>query len=370
MASAPPHSDENRELEIKDSFLAPWGLPKEELPMHVLWRGSTDEISVEIPSEVEVVEVHNMGSISSDDATERENLRFEEDELATEGYFGLVLRDDNQYEESAKEHSIKIQFIQNGEPQITLEKSTHIIRPKIRVRNAPSKIHLTDDNIPDNIEIDMEYIGFGMAQVEVDAQAEGEFVSEGKSMLHDLLQAILETGIHKQDVDSMGPIPDDWKNDSDIEVPQEEKEELVRDMMDIARSDDLSEEYDSEELMEVANALEKAEGKTDADSGFAAVLYRFIETALLSSILNVVDRHPTENVSLDNPTTKIRTKARTTELEINIHLRDSLDNEYPGKTVEIDVTDEREEEAGVFESEIVTNWENYQIDPDEVFSDD
>jgi hypothetical protein len=265
-------------------------------------------------------------------------------------------------------HNIEVIFSNEDSEQATLQKSTHIIRPEIRVQYAPDEVHLTDDNIPDCIEIGMEYIGFGMAQVAVEAEAEGEFVSEGESLLHDLLEAILETEIHKQDVDSLGEVPAEWKDESDVELPQEEIEDIVQDMSDLARSGELTEEYDSEELIEVAEVLEEAEEMSESDSGVAAVIYRFIETALLSSILNVVDRHPTENVSLANPTTKIRTKARTTELEVRIRLRDSLENEYEPEIVLIDIHDERESETGVFETEVTTNWENYQVDPDEIFS--
>lgn len=370
MASLPSNTGKNSEFEIRDLFLAPWGLSKEELPMHILWSGPTQEISITLPPELELVECYNIEKQSEDELINENTISFSEADLITSGYLGLVLVDKNQYSDAVVEQNIKVTLSNEEGEQTTLEKSTHIIRPEIRVQNAPDEIRLTDQNIPDSIEIDMEYIGFGMAQVAVEAQAEGEFISEGESLRHDLLEAILETEIHKQDVDAMGPIPEEWKGQSGPEVPQEEMEDLVKDMSRLARSEELTEEYDPQELMEVAEALEEAETMSEADSDIAAVIYRFIETALLSSILNVVDRHPTENVSLDNPTTKIRTKARTTVLEIKIRLRDSLENEYEPETVLIDVHDEREREAGVFETEITTNWENYQVDPDEVFADE
>jgi len=370
MASVPSNTETNSEFEIKDSFLAPWGLSTEELPMHILWSGPTEEILIKIPSEVEIVDIYNLDENAVEETNRDNEYRLAESDLVTSGYIGLVLADNNQYSDPVVKHDIGVIFLNKDGEQAALEKSTHIIRPEIRVQDAPDEIRLTDESIPDSIEIEMEYIGFGMAQVAIEAEAEGEFVSEGESLLHDLLQAILETEIHKQDVDAMGEIPEEWKDESEVEVPQEEIEEIVRDMSNLARSEELTEEYGSEELMEVADALEEAEEMSETDSDVAAVIYRFIETALLSSILNVVDRHPTENVSLENPTTKIRTKARTTELEVKIRLRDNLENEYEPETVLIDVHDERESEAGVFETEITTNWENYQVDPDEVFNDE
>jgi len=370
MESVPSNSEPNSELGIRDSFLAPWGLATEELPMHVLWSGIAQEITVRVPPELDVVDFYNLSQDSSIDPSESNEIKFSEDDLVTSGYFGMVLADENTYSDPVMDHDIEVIFLDSQDERIYLNETTRIIRPEIRVQDAPDEIHLTDENIPDSIEIDMEYIGFGMAQVAVEAEAEGEFVSEGESFLHDLLSAIMETEVHKQDVDEMGEIPDEWGDESDIEVPQEEIEEIVRDMSNLARSEELSEQYDSGELMEVADALEEAERMSETDSDVAAVIYRFIETALLSSILNVVDRHPTENVSLENPTTKIRTKARATELEVKIRLRDNLGNEYDPETVLIDLLDERETKAGILETEITTNWENYQVDPDEVFGNE
>jgi hypothetical protein len=370
MVSAPSDPKTNPNFELRDSFLAPWGLSSEELPMHVLWSGDVDRIKMEFPSELDIVEVYNYSSKDRRDPVEDRKIVLSDEDLITSGYLGVVLKDGSKYSEPVKKHEISVSFSNQGEQLAHLKKTSRIIRPEIRVRDAPEEIHLSDGNVPDTIEIEMEYVGFGMAQVAVEAEAEGEFVSEGDSLLHDLLEALLETEVHKQDVDGMEEIPEEWENDSEIEVPQEEIEGIVGDMSNLAKSDEVMEKHDPQELMELAEALEEAEKMSESDSDVAAVIYRFIETALLSSILNVVDRHPTENVSLENPTTKIRTKARATELEVRIRLRDSLENEYDPETVIIDIIDERDSESGVLETEIETNWENYQVDPNEVFSDE
>lgn len=369
MGTYQPASKTETNFELRDCFLAPWGLSSEELPMHVLWSGDFGKVEIDIPNELTLSEIHNC-ELGDDRKGNEEPITIGNDELITDGYFGMILTDENKYDDPVKKHTIEICFYSDNDEQTTIEKVTRIIRPEIRVQDAPDKIHLSDQNIPDTIEIDMEYVGWGMAQVAVEAEAEGELISEGDSLQHDLLEALLETEFHKQDLDGVGDIPDEWKNESDVEVPQEEIEDIVQDMSELARSDELSGEYESQELMEMADILEEAHESSESASDISAVIYRFIETALLSSILDVVDRHPTENVSLDNPTTKIRTKARATELEVVIRLRDSLENEYEPESIDIEIVDERDSEAGVFESEIITNWDNYQVDPDEVFSDE
>jgi len=369
MTASQPNSNTNSDFEIRDFFLAPWGLSSEELPMHILWSGEFERLEIHTPKNISLVESHNF-DLKNQNGEEHKPLIVSSDDLVTRGYFGLILSDKNKYDKPVKNNSIEICFYTNDGQTRSVEKTTRIIRPEIRVQEAPDQIYLSDDNVPDIIEIDMEYVGWGMAQVAVEAEAEGELVSEGDSLHHDLLKALLDTEFHKQDIEGLGDIPEDWKNETDVEVPQDEIEDIVQEMSELARSDAFSEEYESKELMQMADLLEESHKASESGSDISAVIYRYVETALLSSILDVVDSHPTENVSLDNPTTKIRTQARATDLEVTIRLRDSLDNEYQPENIKIEVVDDRNSEAGAFESEIVTNWDNYQVDPNEVFSDE
>ncbi|WP_147376702.1 hypothetical protein [Halopiger aswanensis] len=362
--------EENRSsIEIEDSFLAPWGLASEELPMHILWSGSVSSIKVSYPDQLELIDSYNLDTDLKEDAETGEFV-LEESDLITPGYLSFVFTDPDTHSDAVKNHQIRVRFLdEEGAIIDSFEPTTRIIRPQIRVQDAPERIKLSDEGTPDTIEIDMEYIGFGMAQISIDAQAGGEFVSEGESFHHDLLRAILETEVHKEDLDRWDDPPEEWETEAGYEVPEEEIEQIVEHMRGVAQEDNyLHDEYGAEEVLEVADALEEAESKSKTDSDVAAVIYRFIETALLSSILNVVDRHPTENVSLSSPNTKVKTKARATELEVKIKLKDNLDNVYDPEIVLIEINDNRKESGGVFETEIETNWENHQVDPDEVFS--
>ncbi|WP_336329241.1 hypothetical protein [Haloarcula sp. CGMCC 1.2071] len=361
------HIDDS-EIRIEDSFLAPWGLATEELPMHVLWTGNVDKIVIDYPQELEILNIYNIEDEREESSIEG-RLEIEARNLITPGYLNIIFKDSNIYDDSVEGKEIKIEFWRNGDAEKTLFKRTRIIRPQIRVQSAPNKITLTDEADPEPIEIDMEYVGFGMAQVAVEAEAEGEFVSQGASFLHDLLESMLETEVHKQDVEKLGEAPEEWKENSNIEVPQEEIEGIVDEMRDVLRSGGLGDEYETDEIEEIAEALKEAEQKSTTDSDIAAVIYRFIETALLSSILNVVDRHPTEGVSLSKPTTKVKTEAKAREIEVVVHLKDNLDNEYDETRIEIEIDDKRDQ-GGVYETEIHTNWENYQVNPDEVFSNE
>lgn len=177
---------------------------------------------------------------------------------------------------------------------------------------------------------------------------------------------MIDAELHLQDVDELQEVPDEWTVDGDYEIPQEEIEELVRETREATTDESLLDEYDSDDLYHLADLLEKAE--ESANAGETPSIYQYMEMMLLTSILDVVDRHPTENVSMNKPDIKIETKAKAREMTIECKLKDSMDNKYPSESIKMEVEDRREEGGGIFEAELVTNWENYQIDPDEVFA--
>lgn len=353
-------------FEVKDIFLAPWGLASEERPMHIMWEGKIESIEIDFEDSLDVSEIFNVQPHDDDYSTGPCSISIPKEELVSRGYLGLIFSQSNTFEDAVVPHNVDITFHLPEGKQYTSNSITHTIRPQIEEINHPEEIVLSDEDNVDEIELKMRYVGFGQAKVAVRAQAEGEVISEGESLSHDLLRGLLETGVHKQDVEGLGEIPAEWKHEDGPRVPQEEIDELVEEMREVAQSGSFNEEYGADEVEVLADAVKEADEASES-SGVAGNIYRYIENTLLSSILNVVDRHPTENVSLNSPTTKIQTEAKATEIVILVHLRDNKDNQYEPTEISIDVIDERSE-GGIFEADIVTEWENYQVDPNEVFS--
>lgn len=353
-------------FEVKDVFLAPWGLAAEERPMHIMWEGEIESIKIEFEDSLCISEIFNVQPHEDDYSTGSSSVHIPRGELISHGYLGLIFTQNDTFEDAVVPHTVDITFLLSEGPSHTISSKTHTIRPQIEKINHPEKIVLSDENSVDEIELKMRYVGFGQAKVAVRAQAEGEVISEGESLSHDLLRGLIEAGVHKQDVEGLGEIPEEWKQEDGPRVPQEEIDELVEEMREITQTGTFNEKYEADEVEAIADAVKKADEASES-SGVAGNIYRYIEHTLLNSILNVVDRHPTENVSLNSPTTKIQTEAKAREITILVHLKDNKGNKYDPTEISIDVIDERSE-GGVFEADIVTEWENYQVDPDEVFS--
>jgi len=367
---------------ITDSFIAPWGLANEELPMHLIWKGEFDEICVRYPKNFDICSIYNVGNGITYPSAEDNGgeINFRTRDLTTESYIGLVFTCPDIYDESVTEHPIYVDLYKNGSVIERWSGKTHIIRPQIKIVDCPDVVviieektantrdEMTTINVDEDsneIEVNLRYVGFGMAQVKVDARAEGELISKEDTIYQDFIQAMLDAEIHLQDIDELQEIPEEWTVDGDYEIPQEEIEEIVRETREATTKESLADEHNSEDLYLLADILEKAE--ESANSGQSPSIYQYVETMLLTSILDVVDRHPTENVSMDKPDIKIETEAKAREMTIECKLKDSLDNEYDSVEAKMDVDDRREEGGGIFEAELITNWENYQVDPDEVF---
>lgn len=363
-------------VSINDSFLAPWVLANEEIPFHILWEGETDELEITIADEMEVVELHNT-TLSIDEVVDDSTLRISSSQLSSDGYFSGIFKIKKIHEKSAVPYSIEARFHKNGVIQNLWRDTVRIIRPQIKVIGHPDKIKLNSGELEEPIEIDMQYVGYGMAKVKVTSKAGGELVSKHESVTHDLLRGFLETEFHEQNLDQVTEASRNLREDTSLDlsdderengiITEEEKDKFVQDMRRIATEGEIPEEWDSDDLYEMANMLEIAEEQSTDESDLTGAIYEFIEMFLLSSILNVVERHPADNVSLLSPETTIKTEAKAREINISIWLSDKMDNDYDPERISVRIEDKRDN-GGIFEAAVVTNWINFEVKPKDLFN--
>ena len=364
----PDTSDSQPHFEIDDSFVAPWGLANEERPMHLLWDGDVEQVEIRFAEPIELIEAYNLeGEIEAYESTELYEdtkirlISLDRGDLDTPGYISIKFRVPTIYDEAMFGQKIGVTFyLPNGEIR-EWEQYTFTIRPQIELVDAPDIVPLEDDL--NTVDLKMRYIGFGMAQVAIEAEGEGELISEGESIYHDLIAALIASGLHKKESDQLEPIPDDWKQEAGVEIPQEEIEDIVQEMRNMLSEGTAFDEFESGDLHDLADVLEEGDDEYEVTP-----MYQHIELMLLNSILDVVDRHPTENVQLSNPHTKIEIESRMHGFVVRYRLRDNHGNEYDPVEVPIKVEDNRENGGGV-EAEINTEWEHHQLDPDEILTE-
>lgn len=371
-AVGPPQSSKPAMgFELDDSFVAPWGLAGEERPMHLLWDGPIEAVELRFTDPVDLIEAYNIAGDLSDythteshgNGTEVRHAILREEDFTTPGYLSIKFRVPTIHENAMVGQKVGVTFqLPNGETR-EWEEYTFTIRPRIEVVDAPETVTLDDEAGVDQINLTMRYIGFGMAQVNLEAEAEGELISQGESLYHDLAGALIAAGIHKKESEHLEDVPEDWQQEAGVEIPRETLEDIVQGIRDLLAEGTALDEFDEEEIHQLADVIEEGD-----DEHEVTPMYERIEMLLLNSILDVVDRHPTENVQLSNPNTTVQIESRMHGILVRYRLRDNHGNEYEPIEIPIEVEDTREN-GGVAETEINTEWEQHQLDPDDVLAE-
>jgi hypothetical protein len=352
---------------LEEFFVAPWGLANEERPFHLLWDGDIDGFELRIADPVELVEGYNIqGDISDfikelpDDEEGYCLLQISKSDLLVPGYFNAKFRIPEIYDNAMTGQLIQAQFSLENSNVRRYNSQTFTIRPQLKLLDSPKEIELTEGDESVTLPVRMQYIGFGMAEVEMDMEGEGELISKGESIHHDILRAMAKSGIPTKESGELGPIPEEWKQEHGVEIPDEELRDIGDEVRELAREDKLRKEFDEATLERIADALEEGEEHK-------AEIYDHIEVMLLDSILNAVDRHPAENVRMANPNAHLEIESRVREFVLSYGLKDKIGNEYKSIEVPIHIDDKRSD-GGILEVEVETEWDNHELDPDEILA--
>lgn len=345
---------------LEDSFVAPWGLAKEERPLHLLWEGDIDELRLGFAQPVEILGFHNTKKSHDEYRVRDENgmsvYEISTDELYSSGYFSAEFRIPEIFDEVMVGQIVAAEFCTDGEIVEDWRDYTCTIRPKLEIKDFEESVTLTENGTEESVNIQVQYIGFGLAEVEVTAEAEGEIISEGESIYHDLLNALLQSGIHKKEREEWDTIDEN----EEYEFEQGDGfQNFVEEFRDMLTSENVFEEYDQGELNKLAEVLEEDEEVRDTSK-----FYERLQFLLMNSILDVVNRHPTENVQLASPQTKVKLENQITQFTVKYHLSDPQGNQYETTSVGINIDDQSDNLENL-EMEINTEWEHVQLDPDE-----
>jgi len=215
------------------------------------------------------------------------------------------------------------------------------------------------------INISMRYVGFGMARVNAEAGWGNRLISKGESVWHDFAEAIVESGLYQKETEDL-EIKDDWKDEAGVEIPQSEIESFVDEFRSQVKSGSLEDMYNQETIEQLiqfleADALNEEDGERDI-----APIYRQFELLLLGSVLDVIDRHPSENVEMNNAQTLVEIESEMEDILVKFELEDTYGNEYDPIEFTIALEDRRDENGEPIDVEISTGWEEFQMDTAEL----
>lgn len=376
MGSSSKKSNKDEHQENKDTnfilteaFIAPWGLANEERPFHFLWSGDIQGLELYFTNPVELLEGYNIkNSIEDHSSVERiedghnlTKVSLMKDDFVTEGYFSGKFTIPEKFEDSIVAQKITAKFELPDDDERQWEDYTFTIRPKIQVGEEPGTHVIPANGDPDPIEVDMQYIGFGLAQVNTKAGWEGELISKGDSIYHDMAEALVKSGLYEKETDEIPDVPEEWKEGTEIEIPQNEIEQFVTEFREQIEGGNMEEMFEPDILDQLIAFLESDDEERDISP-----VYQQIELMLLGSVLDLIDRHPSENVEMSNPQTTVEIESQMRGIMIKYELRDNLGNNYGAIEIPVDIEDLRPNNNDLVEIDVNTNWEEVQLDTDEL----
>jgi len=338
-------------LEVISGFIAPWALPNEKIPIHLIWKSdfSCDFIKVYLPKEFKVHEFFNVEEYMIEGST------IVIKKLLTQNYFGLVVYSTEIYEEILTKKKILVKFLSRGKVKYVHTFIAKIIRPSLEITEAPKTILVKEGIDPRKlINISVKYSGLGKARIKIEVSHMGEIISHTESLYYQILKRMIDQKIF------IGGAPKEnvRLRKEGIRIDPEPLIQLAEDMVEKMKRGIIPLDINQEALKEFYEWLKKPE---NVDK-LVKLIFSEIEQLMIRAILYYLDRHPSEDIELIQGQTKTIFKSRVKEITVIIHYQDSLGNKYKPVQVTMKVNDQRKNVEKIFEAPINIKWISERID--------
>ena len=341
-----------------EAYIVPWALPNEDIPLHVAWSEAEefDTAQIKVPEDLNIVDVLNVDELKVENNVV--TLKPRRSVVGTSNYFGMILSAPKTYNELKVAKKISIEFLHQNEIVGRHELHARIFRPYLEVMKAPERIELLDQEKARTLPLHIRYVGFGDIQIKIEATIGGRIVSHGESIIYELLRRLWLSGLFEEK-----PIAQEKeelkRRKKELWVAPDYVKEIAEALQKTVETGIIPVEEINQEVVEVVKRW-----LTDirTQEKLTEVLYSRVEDILLGLLIDLLDRHPTDNVKLSDAQTRIRTKiqAPIEHLTLRLRYRDLMGNEYLSVNIPIRIVDRRTAESGdVIDIPIVIErWED------------
>ncbi len=306
-----------------ESFIAPWALPNEEIPMHITWNKDFDfnEIIIEYPEELNIAEVLNVIEYKIEPTKitlEKQNVRFINDELYFTSYFGIafVYRKIN-FDALKLFKDVKVTFKNSEEVIKEILFVAKIFRPKLVDITNLESIIIKDKISSYKINLDLETRGFGYVSTFIEVKINRKVITFNETIVERIIKKLRK---------KYNKLIDEIKDETFIEKIKVNKETLknfleVLDKYSIDEEEPIT-EYFSEENVEIAFIVDF-----------------IIELAKEVKIQNKYDNILLKSPSLELPEENFNEIIK--EIIVCVNYEDLNNNKYPPIEIPLEVKDTR-----------------------------
>lgn len=319
------------EMNVKNSYVAPWVLPNESFPVHCVWEpcSSLAKICIKIPKHYTLVDTLNFDAYVENSDPYRMFIKSEC--LKSDNYFGIILKYSEVNFAIEKKDDIEITFLNDRNEKLkSVILETRIIRPVLELIDYPVEVTINDNtNLKDLITIEILHKGFGTADLNVSVFHGG---TDNIAKPNSLFAQVLKQTIIK--IRDMGEQIEE--NTALIEI-NEFTESIVEGLLKSKFPEDLPFELEKEDIENIKQILN--------DKTKRAMIYRIIQEylrpLLLTALLYYSEKHPEEDIKFADGKVAAVIKNRVEELTVNITYTDSCKNKYTTLCAKIRVLDKR-----------------------------
>lgn len=333
-------------VKLISAYVASWALPNETFPVHLNWEPSSarmSELRLEFPSYFSAVDFFNV----KQPFVLLEDKVIPADRLQTQNYFGVLLRCNKVFDDIMVEQPIRIEFVYDNGEIISQELVTRIVRPKLQVTKAPSKVTILDKSKRNDLfRFEVTHTGLGKASTRVRIDAGGSMVSHTDSLYFQILNDLAR--------DKSSLIEElQSKTPDDLMIDPAEVERVSKIVFERLQNSDVP--PDMAEVREILTDLLRNE---EAKQRLRVLIQSRVKVLMIASILYFLDRNPHEDIELAYGKIKTIFQAEVKDLNFSVEYRDSIGNQYESVGVHVEIEDKRTNKDKFFEVPVNLDWKS------------
>lgn len=342
-------------MDMISEYVAPWALPSEDIPIHFFWvpEPSLETIRIELPPKFSVVEVLNADEYSS--GHEGTQLTIDCRALKSNNYFGMIVRSSKKHRKTLVQCPIKVSFISSNEVLSSRILKATVVRPKLKVIDAPKKLIIDDKVNPAKLfNLTIAHFGLGTAEIEMRVVAKGQTVSSPDSLYLEILQELCEEilGGERKSTEEVEPLNHGFRLD------ERWLQATTREIANQIQKGYIPPEMKKEATQKVLQLLTS---ETERERILKAI-YSRLRRLVLGALLYYMDRYPEEDIYL--PYGRIRTifRSQVKTMKVRFSYNDSMGNRYSPIQVIIEIDDRRTDKDKIFRAPINVTWKREQLE--------
>lgn len=337
-------------MKLISEYVAPWALPKEEIPMHLLWEKefAYDVIRVTVPSDLQVKQFFNVEKFTEE--TNQQNSTYLISQLKTLNFFGLTVASKDKIQEHHIKRTITIVFVKNSVEVELKNYEVNIFRPYVEIIESPSSIVITKDEAPkEPFIVAMKLSGFGTIQIRNEISTGGQFFERAEPLYNELIRKVVASFREGKSGEKRKGI-----NIDPVYLQRKVKEFIVR----IERNE-FPLDVDAKDI----EALKKWASEVENRQKIIELMSKHLETLIVDSLLFYFDRYPTDNIQMPQGKPIMFVEKATQEIRVRFRYKDAMLNEYEPIELKINVDDRRANKSVRVDIPININWKIEEINP-------